>query len=508
MKRTNKVIAFRVDASEEIGTGHLMRCLTLAEELHDSTKGLEIIFVSRDLSPPLQELISSRGYCLKVLPDHPRCDPENDLFHSKWLKVSQKQDALDTLGAIKTHNVEWLVVDHYAIDYKWEEVLHSRIKKIAVIDDLADRHHVCELLVDQNYHTNALDRYAHKLPDTCQLLLGPKYALLRNEFLLARLSSERSFAAVHRILICFGGVDYQNHTYAVLQVVATLGDLAEVDVVVGVQCPHVALIQKICDTYGYKLHIQTKIIASLMINADISVGSGGISLWERCAMGLPSIVLPTSHNQKEQVSSLAENGVIMTISEIGDGIDGDLGIAMRTLINNKDLRKSFSKQSLKLVDGLGAGRVASRMNAMRTLIRAAKFEDAKLVYDWRNHPEVRVHCRESDPIDYQVHIQWFEKACQSNNQLILIGELDDIPIGVIRFDIVKNEAEVSIFMNPTLVSRGLGTEILLEAEKFLKSNNPSISILNAEVLGDNIASHGLFFNCGYTQKFTKYTKRM
>lgn len=165
-----------------------------------------------------------------------------------------------------------------------------------------------------------------------------------------------------------------------------------------------------------------------------------------------------------------------------------------------------SSNALRLVDGLGASRVASSMNAMRIKMRLGKFEDAKLVYDWRNHPEVRAHSRDSDPIDYEAHSQWFRKACQSKNQLILIGELDDIPIGVLRFDISENEAEISIFMNPALVSRGFGSGVLRQAEKFLKTNNPSVNILNAEVLGDNIASHGLFFNSGYTKKFTKYIK--
>lgn len=341
MKRKNKVIAFRVDASEEIGTGHLMRCLTLAEELSKSGGGTEIVFVSRDLPTPLQALISIRGYFLKALPNHPRCDPDSDLFHAQWLKVSQKQDALDTLDAIENLNIEWLVVDHYAIDYKWEEDLHARITNLAVIDDLADRHHVCELLIDQNFYVNPLERYTDKLPETCQLLLGPKYALLRNEFLLARLSSERSFTNDCKILICFGGVDYQNHTSAVLNIIASLGGFVEVDVVVGIQCPNINLIQDLCDTYGYRLHIQTKNIARLMMNADISIGSGGTSLWERCAMGLPSIVLATTHNQKDQVSSLAANGIIMAISEIGMGVDGELGVAIRNLVSNKDLRKSF-----------------------------------------------------------------------------------------------------------------------------------------------------------------------
>lgn len=506
--RKNNVIAFRVDASEEIGSGHLMRCLTLAEELHNSTREIQIIFVCRKLSSPQQDFIFSRGYFLKLLPNHPGCNSENELFHAGWLKVSQKQDAIDTLKALENYDIEWLVVDHYAIDCKWEEVLRSRIKKIAVIDDLADRNHVCDLLVDQNLHANALNRYDHKLPETCRLLLGPKYALLRNEFLLASLNTERSFIAFRRILICFGGVDYQNHTYATLQVVAALGGPVEVDVVVGVQCPHIHLIQKLCDANGYELHIQTKNIASLMIRADLSIGSGGGSLWERCAMGLPSIVLATTHNQKEQVSGLAENGIILAISEIGVGVDGCLGIAMRTVINNKELRESFSKHSLRLVDGLGASRVASHMNAMRISVRTANFEDAELVYGWRNHPDIRVHCRESDPIDYEVHAQWFKGACQSEHKLILIGELDNVPVGVIRFDIVENEAEVSIFMNPTLVSRGFGASILFHAEKFIKNNNPSISILNAEVLGGNIASHSLFFNGRYAKKFTKYTKRM
>lgn len=508
MRNKNNVIAFRVDASEKIGSGHLMRCLALAEELHNSTKEIQIILVCRELPSSQQDFIFSRGYSLKLLPNQPGCNSENELFHAGWLKVSQKQDAIDTLKALENFDVEWLVVDHYAIDCKWEEILRSRIKKIAVIDDLADRHHVCDLLVDQNFHANALNRYDHKVPETCKLLLGPKYALLRNEFLLASPCTERLFFSARRILICFGGVDYQNHTYATLQVVAAIGGSLEVDVVVGVQCPHIHLIQKLCIAYGYKLHIQTKNIASLMIGADLSIGSGGVSLWERCAMGLPSIVLATTHNQKEQVSSLAENGIIMAIPEIGVGIDGCLGVAMRNLINNNELRKSFSKHSLKLVDSLGASRVASHMNAMLISVRAANFEDSELVYGWRNHPDIRVHCRESDPIDYEVHAQWFKRACQSEHKLILIGELSDIPVGVIRLDIVENEAEVSIFMNPTLVSRGFGASILLHAEKFIKDNIPSISILNAEVLGNNIASHSLFINGGYAKKFTKYTKRI
>jgi UDP-2,4-diacetamido-2,4,6-trideoxy-beta-L-altropyranose hydrolase len=165
-------IAFRVDANSQIGTGHFMRCLTLAVALKQC--GAQIRFVSRDLPTYLRDMFVARDLDLVSLSSAEKEKPTRDLAHSHWLGASQAQDAKATIQALSDNSWDWLIVDHYALDVRWESTLRKSTKQIMVIDDLADRQHNCDVLLDQNLYRDMQTRYSDKVPAHCRLLLGPR----------------------------------------------------------------------------------------------------------------------------------------------------------------------------------------------------------------------------------------------------------------------------------------------------------------------------------------------
>ena len=175
-----KHIAIRTDASCQIGTGHFMRCLTLAEALKQH--GAQIHFISRELPVYLRDMLAEKDMDFTLLADNAKASPIDDLAHSAWLGTSQAQDAQDSIQALADKAWDWLIVDHYALDMRWENALRKAAKQIMIIDDIADRQHDCDVLLDQNFYADMQSRYSGKVPAHCQLLLGPRYALLREEF--------------------------------------------------------------------------------------------------------------------------------------------------------------------------------------------------------------------------------------------------------------------------------------------------------------------------------------
>ena len=213
-------IAFRVDASSEIGTGHFMRCLALAEELKQ--RGARTCFVSRHLSGPFQKMLDRGQHGIAHIAGATTGEANQDLEHGHWLGTSQARDAADTVDALSGRRWDWLVVDHYALDAFWESILRDAAAKILVIDDIADRKHDCDLLLDQNLHEKGAERYLEKAPSNCKILLGPRYALLREEFRSLRTQVVARDGAVRRILVFFGGIDACNYTAQTIEAIALL----------------------------------------------------------------------------------------------------------------------------------------------------------------------------------------------------------------------------------------------------------------------------------------------
>ena len=231
-------VVFRCDASILMGSGHVMRCLTLANELRE--QGADITLICRKHPGHLFDLIESSKHRLLRLP-FAATSATGKLAHAHWLGATQEEDSKQTVEALKTiERVDWLVVDHYALDVEWEAAIRSYTKHIMVIDDLADRVHDCDVLLDQNLHRAEMEtRYEKLIPPQCKKLLGPKYALLRPEFKKARSNLKVRDGSVKRIFVFFGGSDPTNETGKALQAIQQLGrtDIA-IDVVVGSTNPH------------------------------------------------------------------------------------------------------------------------------------------------------------------------------------------------------------------------------------------------------------------------------
>ena len=264
-------IVFRTDASLQIGTGHVMRCLTLADELRQ--RGAVVSFVCREHPGNLIGLIEGKGYSVKRLPQ-PTSEyfvTSEDVAHAAWLGVPWQQDATETLAALGKMQPEWLIVDHYALDCRWESILRPNVGRIMVIDDLADRSHDCDLLLDQNLYQNMATRYDELVPATCAKLLGPKYALLRPEFAQARNNLRQRDGRVRRILVFFGGVDPTNETEKAIHALVSIADRQfAVDVVVGGGNPHKQQIENLCAEHeGFHYHCQVDNMAELMAAGQI-----------------------------------------------------------------------------------------------------------------------------------------------------------------------------------------------------------------------------------------------
>ncbi|MEC4747772.1 UDP-2,4-diacetamido-2,4,6-trideoxy-beta-L-altropyranose hydrolase [Methylomicrobium sp. Wu6] len=499
-------IAFRADATSQIGTGHFMRCLTLADAL--KRKGAQIRFISRGLPSHLRDMLAAKGMELSLLSSNEGSSATDDLAHSHWLGTSQAQDAEATIQALSDQTWDWLIIDHYALDARWESAMRTSARQIMVIDDIADRSHDCDVLLDQNFYADMQTRYADKVPAHCQLLLGPRYALLRDEFRKLREQVRPRTGPVKRILVFFGGVDADNYTRLAIKALAEMGvEGLHVDVVIGAQHPCRAEIETNCASQGFVCHVQTNRMAELMAAADLAIGAGGSATWERCCLGLPALSICVADNQQQQIADAAQKGLLYA-----PAFDKDLAGVIKThasaLIENPYLRRLISDKAMKAVDGRGVSRIIGNLGCSGIAIRNAKEEDSPRLFEWRNHPSIRSVSRNADPISWENHQKWFSSVLASQDRVLLIGETDEVPVGVVRFDKREDCAEISIYLVPDSNHSGQGRNLLLSVEQWLIANRPDIHCIQANVLGGNEPSHRLFLGAGYRVENTNYLKKL
>jgi UDP-2,4-diacetamido-2,4,6-trideoxy-beta-L-altropyranose hydrolase len=499
-------IAFRTDATSQIGSGHFMRCLTLADELKRC--GAHIRFVSRDLPLHLRDMLAAKDMEFVPLDGDATQLPAGDLAHASWLGATQARDAQSTIQALSGQSWDWLVVDHYALDARWENTLRGTAKKIMVIDDIADRKHDCDVLLDQNFYADIQTRYADKVPAHCELLLGPRYALLRDEFRKLREQVKPRTGVVNRILVFFGGVDADNYTG---QAIAALSGMdirgAHVDVVIGAQHPCLEEIKAACVQHGYICHVQTNKMAELMAVADLAIGAGGSATWERCCLGLPTLVFCIAENQKRQLADAACEGLLYA-PEVGADLSQAIQKHTYALIENANLRELISCNCMQAVNGRGVLRVITSLGMSGIEIRMANADDSEKLFQWRNHPSIRAVSRNPNVIDWQDHQSWFASVLTNPEKMLLIGQRSASPIGVVRFDKQNDEAEISIYIIPGGTSSGLGLSLLQSAEQWLAANHPEILKIRAQVLGANERSLKLFSGAGYQVESTYYLKKL
>lgn len=359
-------VAFRADASIEIGTGHIMRCLTLADEL--ARRGHECQFIFREHQGNLGELIASKGYPLTELPI--ASNSPSDLSdkaanaYASWLGATWQQDAEQSVNVLASLNVDWLVVDHYAVDARWEKQVAKVVGRIMVIDDLADRNHECVLLLDQNLGRNPAD-YEGLVPQDCLRLIGPEYALLRPEFaeLRARSLKRRAQPKLKRILISMGGVDRTNVTGQVLDALAatTLPGDTQLDIIMGGAAPCLEQVRQRAARLPFKATVSVNVndMAERMCLADLSIGAAGGTSWERCCLGLPAVLVIQAENQVAGARALGAVGAASTIAD-PKALRVDLPATLAKVARPECLQH-MSSAAAGITDGAGVSRVVESM---------------------------------------------------------------------------------------------------------------------------------------------------
>lgn len=357
-------VIFRTDASLEIGSGHVMRCLTLADALR--AHGARCHFICRTHPGNLVDTIQARGFsvdCLAPRPSAQRSVEEEDeplTAHASWLGSAQYDDAAETRSLLAALRPDWLVVDHYALDSRWERVVRASCGRLMVLDDLADRAHDCDLLLDQGLGREQED-YRGLVPVTCEILAGTRYALLRPEFASLREYSldRRQRFRLDRILVSMGGVDRDNVTERVLRALrhSALPPHCEITVVMGAHAPWVNDVEKEAALMGTSCHVRINVnnMAELMADSDLAIGAAGSSSWERCALGLPTIMVVLAANQVRAARSLTKEGAATVVQQ--QQISGGITAAIDAL--NGDQLMEQSRRAALLVDGLGSSRVIS-----------------------------------------------------------------------------------------------------------------------------------------------------
>jgi len=334
-------IVFRVDASLKMGTGHVMRCLTIANEF--KLQSHEIFFICRELPGNLIPLIK---FPVLVLPNNEAFQADD--LYLNWLGASQEQDFEHTIKVIPK-NIDLLIVDNYALDEIWHKQLRLYTRKIMVIDDLADRQFDCDVLLNQNLGAQLGD-YKDKVPNDCELLLGCNYALLRPEFPNLReraLIKRKNTKEIKNILISMGGSDIKNKTHDILREVSN--DL-NIVVVLGSSSPHNKMIKEYAkNKKNVKVVVDADNISGLMFDADLAIGAGGSTSWERCCLGLPTLLYVLAENQRKIAENLEELDAVKIVD--------NLGVDLQNIINDFSFWQTMSERAQTVCDGVGVKRI-------------------------------------------------------------------------------------------------------------------------------------------------------
>ncbi len=494
MSTASPSVLFRADASPAMGIGHVMRCLTLAAALTERGSHCRLACTHETL----RTVAALRHAAIEVveLPDGAACDPA----------------ALTALPA-----PDWVVIDHYRLGADYERRLRPWAERILVIDDLADRRHDCDILLDQTVGRRA-ESYAGLVPASALVLAGPAHALLRPGFAAARRTypdepcselrakpgapcgakakptdvGARRLRGDMRILVSLGGTDPLNATATVLDALAAADLGIAVTVVMGSAAPALEQVRAQAARLRppAELAVDVADMVALMTSCDLAVGAAGTSALERCCLGLPTLLLVIADNQREVAAGLAQAGAaVVAVLDAAD-IAGKLA----DLAGDAEARRRLAEQGRMLCDGAGAGRLA---DLMRLTLRPATAGDGEELLRWRNDPVTRDNSLDTAEVARDHHFAWLERALSDPERVLLIAERDGVKLGMVRFDTCcEGEWRVSISVAPAARGRGIGGALLSAAILRLERERGP-SVLYAEIRAANRPSQRIFEACGF-----------
>lgn len=497
-------VAFRVDASRFIGSGHVMRCLVLARMLRAS--GATVRFICRLHPGHLVDLIRAEGFacdalaCLSPSPSPPTSEPDY------WLGAASDLDALEVVEVLGGHKPDWLVVDHYGIGEEWQRVLRPHCGRLMVIDDLANRRHDCDLLLDQNLADQQQSRYDSLVDERCIKLLGPRYALLHPDYISLHQQSLPRCPPVRRVFAYFGAANSASVCGRVVRAFSQLaGDDVTLDVVASpASASWAELADQVRNDARVRLHGYVPSLAPLLQDADVAFGAGGATSWERCCVGVPSYVVTLAENQVSGTQALSQHGAIRWLGDVASLSDADLLAAMQEALAGGGL-KAMSRAALTLVDGWGSARVAAALSAttkVSFVARAVEAEDEHLILDWANDPEVRQSSFSVRRIDAEEHHRWFTRqlANAEGGRFYVLETATGLPVGPVRFESLSpSRWELHYSMDRCIRGRGLGGAFLKAALAHFREDVTSADLVVGRIKASNHASQQVFRKLGFVE---------
>jgi len=467
---------FRADASTEIGTGHVMRCLALAQAAQEDGY-LTTFVMSKDANGLIERLRAEKCNVIELKSDRGTAD-----------------DAKETAKLAKEMGAH-LIVDGYAFADEYQKVLKESDIQFLLVDDYGQAtSYSADFILNQNSYAESL-RDIYEKRSGSEPLLGSKYTMLRREF--RDLEPHPSVPNnAKSILVTLGGSDPDNVTLRVVELLSQIEDINPT-IIVGGMNPYLDDIK--ARSNGINVLTDVKDMPALISEAELAITAGGSTTYEMAYMGVPTVAITIANNQQPVVADLDERGVVKSIGKPDEFSDNDFLACLRDLLANESERKSMSEKGMKLIDGYGAYRVCMKAAGKKLWLRPSKESECKMIFDWANDPEARAVSFNSDPIPWEDHVNWYEnKMTDANYYLLLAINEDDEPVGQVRFEVEGDNAAISVSVDPNQRGKGYGTSLITQGcDRILSVTD--IKVVDAYIKPDNEASKAVFTKAGFEE---------
>lgn len=480
-------LLIRADASVAIGTGHVMRCLALAQAWQDT--GGSVVFTMRESTPSIRSRLSAESVQVEEISS----------------AVGTEKDAGDTVALAQRLGAKWIAVDGYQFDGDYQRALKAARFKLLFLDDYGHAgQYFADVVLNQNLSVTA-EFYEQRATHT-RFLLGPRYSLLRREFSGWTKWQRRIEPIARRMLVLMGGSDPENVTGRVIQALQLEGFDLEVTVVAGGSNPHVSNLREYSSRSRGRIRVISDAanVPELMAEAELAVSAAGSTSWELCCLGLPSLLIDVAPNQTAVAKALEREGCAVHLGSAKVSVDR-IAAEVRRLCASQELRHNLSTRSRQLVDGNGARRIVSELqNSERIRLRPALTEDAKILWEWANDPEVRAASFSADPISWEGHLSWLDKKLTIDKNYMWIAEtVEGEPVGQIRFEARShNDWEVGISIAKTARGRGCARALIRLGVSALREHDPDARA-HALIKPSNVASLKAFEKSGFKVRGTE-----
>jgi len=474
-----KNLVIRADAGTEIGTGHVMRCLALAQGWQDA--GGHPIFAMATEVPNLEGRLKSEG---------------GEVVHLA-VKPGSAEDATATASLAQEAGATWIAADGYRFDTRYQRMVKGRGARLLMMDDYghADRYHADVIL---NQSANGNEDFYEKIESYTSLLLGPRYALLRREFLKWQGWSRKTPEVGRKLLVTLGGSDPDNVTRKVLNAIQT-SDIRnlEVKVVIGPSNPHEASLAEAVHCSLFTVHRSVENIPELMAWADLAISAAGSTCWELAFMRLPALLLVVADNQNCVADRLEVAGAAINLGRQSAVSPLEISRALLRLLRDRGEREAMARSGRNLVDGEGAARVVKCLQGGEMELRPASVDDCWLLWKWANDSETREVSFSPESIKWEDHVKWLESKLGDPGCVFWVASNGEgTSIGQVRFDVDGGEAIISVSVDKAFRNRGYGNRIIrLACGKVFETAR--IGSIHAYVKEGNYGSAKAFFKAGF-----------